>query len=82
VNFAALTVDNFDLNAELCGQTGRPRYYSVDGFTSVVPFDPPDRKELFDFGKGSRATTQLDWAQEKNDTIRLLLKAPVPFSRA
>src|SRR6267378_3503079 len=74
VNFRGATVDNFDLNADYGGQTGRLGYYFfVDGFTSGRYLDPPQPKELFDFGKGSRATTQLDWRAGKNDTIRLLL---------
>jgi len=74
VNFRGATVDNFDLNADYGGQTGRLGYYFfVDGFTSGRYLDPPEPKELFDFGKGSRATTQLDWRAGKNDTIRLLL---------
>ncbi len=74
VNFRGATVDNFDLNADYGGQKGRLGYYFfVDGFTSGRYLDPPEPKELFDFGKGSRATTQLDWRAGKNDTIRLLL---------
>jgi hypothetical protein len=74
VNFRGATLDNFDLNADYGGQTGRLGYYVfVDGFTSGRYLDPPEPKELFDFGKGSRATTQLDWRAGKNDTVRLLL---------
>jgi hypothetical protein len=74
VNFRGATVDNFDLNGDYGGQTGRLGYYFfVDGFTSGRYLDPPESKQLFDFGKGSRATTQLDWRAGNNDTIRLLL---------
>ncbi len=74
LNFRGATVDNFDINADYGGQTGRLGYYFfVDGFTSGRYLDPPEHKELFDFGKGSRATTQLDWRAGNNDTIKLLL---------
>src|SRR5258706_5227006 len=74
LNFRGTTVDNSDPNADYGGQTGRLGYYFfVDGFTSGRYLDPPEPKELFDFGKGSRATTQLDWRAGKKDTIRLLL---------
>src|SRR5467141_1712873 len=74
VNFRGATLDNYDLNADYGGQAGKLGYYFfVDGFTSGRYLDPPEPKELFDFGKGSRATTQLDWRAGKNDTIRLLL---------
>ncbi|HXN53819.1 MAG TPA: TonB-dependent receptor [Candidatus Acidoferrum sp.] len=74
VNFRGATLDNYDLNADYGGQTGQLGYYFfVDGFTSGRYLDPPEPKELFDFGKGSRATTQLDWSAGKSDTLRLLL---------
>jgi len=61
VNFRDATLDNFDLNADYGGQAGRLGYYVfVDGFTSGRYLDPPEPREHFDFGKGSRATTQLD----------------------
>jgi TonB dependent receptor/Carboxypeptidase regulatory-like domain len=74
VNFRGATVDNYDLNADYGGQRGRMGYYAfVDGFTSGRYLDPPEPHELFDFGKGSRALTQLDWRQGNNDTIKVLL---------
>jgi hypothetical protein len=74
INFRGATVDNYDLNADYGGQSGRLGYYFfVDGFTSGRYLDPPEPRELFDFGKGSRATTQLDWRAGNNDTVRLLL---------
>ena len=74
VNFRGATVDNYDLNADYGGQRGRLGYYAfVDGFTSGRYLDPPEPHELFDFGKGSRATAQLDWRQGNNDTIKVLL---------
>src|SRR5256714_5619315 len=74
VNFRGATVDNYDLNADYGGQRGRLGYYAfVDGFTSGRYLDPPQPHELFDFGKGSRATAQLDWRQRNNDTMKLLL---------
>jgi len=74
VNFRGATVDNYDLNADYGGQTGRLGYYFfVDGFTSGRYLDPPEPKELFDFGKGSRATAQFDWRFGNNDSIKLLL---------
>ncbi|HEU0370225.1 MAG TPA: carboxypeptidase-like regulatory domain-containing protein, partial [Candidatus Acidoferrum sp.] len=74
VNFRGATVDNFDLNADYGGQKGPLGYYFfIDGFTSGRYLDPPEPRELFDFGKGSRATTQLDWHAGNKDTVRLLL---------
>ncbi len=74
VNFRGATVDNYDLNADYGGQTGRLGYYFfVDGFTSGRYLDPPEPKALYDFGKGSRATTQFDWRAGNNDSIKLLL---------
>src|SRR6266566_3034710 len=74
VNFRGATIDNYDLNADYGGQTGRLGYYFfVDGFTSGRYLEPPEPKELFDFGKGSRATAQFDWRFGNNDSIKLLL---------
>ncbi len=74
VNFRGATVDNYDLNADYGGQTGRFGYYFfVDGFTSGRYLDPPEPKELYDFGKGSRATAQVDYRAGTNDTFKLLL---------
>jgi len=42
-------------------------------FTSGRYLDPPEPKALYDFGKGSRATTQFDWRAGNNDSIKLLL---------
>ena len=45
----------------------------MDGFTSGRFLDPPEPHELFDFGKGSRATAQFDWRAGNNDSLKLLL---------
>jgi hypothetical protein len=74
VNFRGATVDNYDLNADYGGQVGTFGYYFfVDGFTSGRFLDPPEPHELYDFGKGSRATVQLDWHAGNNDSLKLLL---------
>jgi hypothetical protein len=74
VNFRGATLDNYDLNADYGGQTGRLGYFFfVDGFTSGRYLDPPEPKELFDFGKGSRATAQFDWKSGDKDSFKLLL---------
>jgi len=74
VNFRGATVDNYDLNADYGGQTGRLGYYFfVDGFASGRYLDPPEPKALYDFGKGSRATAQFDWHAGNKDSIKLLL---------
>ena len=74
VNFRGATLDTYDLNADYGGQAGKLGYYFfVDGFTSGRYLDPPEPKELFDFGKGARATTQFDWSAGKKDTFKLLL---------
>src|SRR5467141_102201 len=74
VNFRGATVDNYDLNADYGGQTGRLGYYFfVDGFTSGRFLEPPEPAELYDFGKGSRATAQFDWHAGSKDGFKLLL---------
>ena len=74
IDFRGATVDNYDLNAEYGGQAGQFGYYFfVDGFTSGRYLDPPEPKELYDFGKGARATVQFDWRAGSKDAIRLLL---------
>jgi hypothetical protein len=74
VNFRGATVDNYDFNADYGGQKGQLGYYAfVDGFTSGRYLDPPEPRELFDFGKGSRAATQLDWSAGPHDAFKLLL---------
>src|SRR5258706_8906858 len=74
VNFRGATVDNYDLNADYGGQTGRLGYYFfADGFTSGRYLDPPEPKELYDFGKGARGTAQFDWKSGASDAFRLLL---------
>jgi hypothetical protein len=74
VNFRGATLDNYDLNADYGGQyRGIGYYFFVDGFTSGRFLDPPEPKELYDFGKGSRATGQLDWHADTKDTFKLLL---------
>jgi len=74
IDFRGATVDNYDLNADYGGQSGKLGYYVfVDGFASGRSLDPPEPKELYDFGKGSRATVQFDWRAGSKDAIKLLL---------
>ena len=74
VNFRGATVQNYDLNADYGGQAGKLGYYGfVDGFTSGRYLDPPEPRELYDFGKGSRAAIQLDWGTGSKDAFKLLL---------
>jgi len=74
VNFRGATLDNYDLNADYGGQyRGIGYYFFVDGFTSGRFLDPPEPKELYDFGKGSRATAQFDWRAGTKDAFKLLL---------
>src|SRR5438093_11065212 len=74
LNFRAATLDNYDLNADYGGQAGRLGYYFfVDGFTSGRYLEPPEPQELYDFGKGSRATAQFDWRSGNHDVFKLLL---------
>jgi len=74
VNFRSATLDNYDLNADYGGQyRGLGYYFFVDGFTSGRFLDPPARHELYDFGKGSRATAQFDWHAGAKDALKLLL---------
>jgi len=74
VNFRGATYENYDLNADYGGQAGWLGYYLfVDGFTSGRYLDPPEPKELYDFGKGSRATAQFDFRSGSKDTFKLLL---------
>jgi hypothetical protein len=74
VNFRGATLENYDLNADYGGQAGPLGYYFfVDGFTSARYLDPPEPKELYDFGKGSRATAQFDFHSGTKDSFKLLL---------
>ncbi len=74
VDFRGATLENYDLNADYGGHRGRLGYYFfVDGFTSARYLDPPEPKQLFDFGKGLRATSQLDWRSGSGDSVKLLL---------
>jgi hypothetical protein len=74
LNFRGATLDNYDLNADYGGTHGALGYYFfVDGFTSARFLDPPEPKELYDLGKGSRATTQLDWHSGAANQFKLLL---------
>jgi hypothetical protein len=74
LNLRGATLDNYDFNADYGGQAGRLGYYFfVDGFTSGRYLDPPEPKELFDFGKGSRATAQFDWRAGNADSFKVLL---------
>jgi len=74
VNFRGATIGNYDLNADYGGQyRGLGYYFFVDGFTSGRFLDPPARHELYDFGKGSRATAQFDWHAGAKDAFKLLL---------
>src|SRR6266478_4855402 len=74
VNFRGATFENYDLNADYGGQAGWLGYYFFgDGFTSGRYLDPPEPKELHDFGKGSRATAQFDFHSGTKDACKLLL---------
>jgi hypothetical protein len=74
VDFRGATLDNYDFNADYGGQKGKLGYYFfVDGFTSGRYLDPPEPRELFDFGKGSRAAAQFDYSLGSKDTFKLLL---------
>jgi len=74
VNFRGAALGNYDLNADYGGQyRGLGYYFFVDGFTSGRFLDPPARHELYDFGKGSRATAQFDWHAGAKDAFKLLL---------
>ncbi|HYT21993.1 MAG TPA: TonB-dependent receptor [Candidatus Polarisedimenticolia bacterium] len=74
VNFRGATIDTYDLNADYGGQyRGVGYYFFVDGFTSGRFLDPPEPHELYDFGKGSRATAQFDWHPSSQDAFKLLL---------
>ena len=74
VNFRGATLDNYDINADYGGQAGALGYYLfVDGFTSGRYLDPPEPRELYDFGKGARAAAQLDWKWGSKDAVKLLL---------
>ncbi|HJZ96420.1 MAG TPA: TonB-dependent receptor, partial [Candidatus Solibacter sp.] len=74
VNFRGATLDNYDLNADYGGVAHNLGYYFfVDGFTSGRYLDPPEPKELYDFGKGARATAQFDFRAGTKDAFKLLL---------
>src|SRR5256885_5624290 len=72
VNFRGATVHTYDLNADYGGQyRGLGYYFFVDGFTSGRFLDPPEPHELYDFGKGSRATAQFDWHPSSQDAFKI-----------
>ena len=74
VNFRGATLDNYDLNADYGGKwRGLGYYFFADGFTSGRYLDPPEPKQLYDFGKASRATAQFDWRNGASDSFKLLL---------
>jgi hypothetical protein len=74
VNFRGATLQNYDLNADYGGSKGNLGYFFfADGFTSGRYLNPPEPKELYDFGKGSRATAQFDYRAGANDNLKLLL---------
>jgi len=74
VNFRGATYDNYDLNADVGGQWNKIGYYFfADSFTSGRYLDPPEPKELYDFGKGARGTAQFDWKVGARDAFKLLL---------
>ena len=74
INFRGATVDNRDLNADYGGQTGKLGYYVfADAFRSGRYLDPPEPRQLFDTGKGSRAVAQFDWNSGGMDAFKLLL---------
>jgi len=74
LNVRGATLDNYDLNADYGGKWRQLGYYFfADGFTSGRYLDPPEPKELYDFGKASRATAQFDWQTGASDTFKLLL---------
>jgi hypothetical protein len=76
IDFRGATLENYDLNADYGGQTGNLGYYFfVDSFTSGRYLDPPEKKELYDRGSGSRATVQFDWHTGSKDAFKLLLMA-------
>jgi hypothetical protein len=74
LDFRGATLQNYDVNADYGGQAGKLGYYLfADAFTSGRYLDPPEPKELYDFGKGSRGTVQFDGRAGDKDTLRLLL---------
>jgi hypothetical protein len=74
INFRGATFDNYDLNADYGGQSGKLGYYFfIDGFTSGRFLEPPEPVELYDFGKGARAAAQFDWHAGEKDSFKLLL---------
>lgn len=73
-NFRGATFDNYDFNADYGGKSRALGYYFfADGFTSGRYLDPPEPRELYDFGKASRATAQFDWRPGTSDSVKLLL---------
>ena len=74
LNFRGATLDNYDMNADYGGQAGSLGYYLfADGFTSGRYLDPPEPKELYDFGKGARGAAQLDWQANSKDSFKFLV---------
>jgi hypothetical protein len=82
LNFRGATQDNYDLNAEYGGSSGKLGYYVfADGFTSGRFLDPPAAIELHDFGSALRGTTQLDWVSGKDSFKFLLMGSGANFQQ-
>ena len=82
LNFRGATQDNYDLNADYGGASGKLGYYLfADGFTSGRFLDPPDAIELNDFGSGLRGVSQVDWVGDKNSFKLLLMGAGANFQQ-
>ncbi|MCU1307919.1 MAG: hypothetical protein JWN45_2614 [Acidobacteriaceae bacterium] len=74
VNFRRATLGISDLNADYGGEYRRLGYYLfLDGFTSGRFLDPPEPRQFYDFGEGSRATAQFDWDAGAKDAFKLLI---------
>jgi hypothetical protein len=82
LDFRGATQDTYDLNGDYGGVAGKLGYYLfADGFTSGRFLDPPDARELNDFGSGLRGTTQLDWASGNNSLKLLLMGSGANFQQ-
>ncbi len=68
------TVDTNDLTAEYGGVAGKLGYYGfVNGYTSSRFLDPPQPKELFDYGQGAQGLLQFDYHPSSRDLLKLVL---------
>lgn len=74
VTFGSSTFLRHSLSAEYGSHSNKFGYFFyINGFQSLRFINPPEARELHDFGKGLRTFTQLDYKASDNNKFKLLL---------